>query len=248
MLLRWRWRKCLGWIWLGTAQAGACSKACRDHQRSQRGRSVDDHRFHQGHPGRREIKIPHSQPVGGARQNRSTAGTFYGACQEQSRPRPFVLEAEEPALLLGKDAAANPAEHLAHGLADCVTWSMSITPQLATSTLKLKKSSLRWRGTSICADFLNSTGGFAGDTREFASISRSKPTRQDQQLQAMVELGTSHSPVFRFANQPISLFLDVPHLFSDFLERSHSMMQSRRETRLQQDGRYAIVNRLLSQD
>src|ERR1700733_8447919 len=60
----------------------------------------------------------------GASQNRSTVNTFYGAGEEQSRPRAFVLEADEPALLLGKDAAVNPVEHLLHALAACLTTSM----------------------------------------------------------------------------------------------------------------------------
>jgi hypothetical protein len=49
-----------------------------------------------------------------AAQNSSTVDTFYGASQEQARAKPFVLEADEPAVLLGKDMAANPVEHLHH--------------------------------------------------------------------------------------------------------------------------------------
>ncbi len=60
----------------------------------------------------------------GASQNRSIVSEFYGAGQEQSRRMPFVLEADEPAILLGKDEAANPVEYLLHTLASCLTTSM----------------------------------------------------------------------------------------------------------------------------
>jgi uncharacterized OsmC-like protein len=60
----------------------------------------------------------------GASQNRSTVSEFYGAGQEQSRRMPFVLHADEPAILLGKDEPANPLEHLLHAPASCLTTSM----------------------------------------------------------------------------------------------------------------------------
>jgi uncharacterized OsmC-like protein len=57
--------------------------------------------------------------------NRSTIQRFYGAGQEDtSREAPFVIDAGEPAILLGVDTGANPAEHLLHALAACLTTSI----------------------------------------------------------------------------------------------------------------------------
>ena len=54
----------------------------------------------------------------GGAHNRSTIQRFYGAGQEDtSRERPFMLDAGEPAVLLGHDEGANPAEALLHALA-----------------------------------------------------------------------------------------------------------------------------------
>jgi uncharacterized OsmC-like protein len=54
--------------------------------------------------------------------NRSTVQGFYGAGQEDdSREEPFVVDAGEPAILLGTDTGANPAEYLLHALAACLT-------------------------------------------------------------------------------------------------------------------------------
>jgi uncharacterized OsmC-like protein len=57
--------------------------------------------------------------------NRTTIKGFYGAGQEdKSREAPFVIDAGEPAILLGKDTGANPAEYLLHALAACLTTSL----------------------------------------------------------------------------------------------------------------------------
>jgi uncharacterized OsmC-like protein len=57
--------------------------------------------------------------------NRSTIQRFYGASQEDtSRREPFVIDAGEPAILLGHDHGANPAEALLHALAACLTTSI----------------------------------------------------------------------------------------------------------------------------
>jgi uncharacterized OsmC-like protein len=57
--------------------------------------------------------------------NRTTIQGFYGAGQEDtSREEPFVIDAGEPAILLGKDTGANPAEYLLHALAACLTTSL----------------------------------------------------------------------------------------------------------------------------
>ena len=57
--------------------------------------------------------------------NRSTIKSFYGAGQEDStRSEAFTLDAGEPAVLLGVDTGPNPAEHLLHALAACLTTTL----------------------------------------------------------------------------------------------------------------------------
>ena len=57
--------------------------------------------------------------------NRSTIQGFYAAGGEDtSRTEPFELDAGEPAILLGDDTGANPAEALLHALAACLTTSI----------------------------------------------------------------------------------------------------------------------------
>ena len=49
--------------------------------------------------------------------NRTTVSSFYSAGQEISHTKQFVMEADEPPILAGKDQAANPVEHLLNALA-----------------------------------------------------------------------------------------------------------------------------------
>ena len=57
--------------------------------------------------------------------NRTTIRDFYAANQEDtSRAEEFVIDAGEPAILLGTDTGPNPAEYLLHALAACLTTSL----------------------------------------------------------------------------------------------------------------------------
>jgi uncharacterized OsmC-like protein len=65
-----------------------------------------------------------NQWIDGA-HNRSSIQGFYGAGQEDAtRESGFTVDAGEPAILLGNDTGPNPAEHLLHALAACLTTTL----------------------------------------------------------------------------------------------------------------------------
>jgi uncharacterized OsmC-like protein len=129
-----------------------------------------------------------------ASRNSSTVDTFYGAGQEQSRPQPFVLEADEPAVLLGKDSAANPVEHLLHALASCLTTSMVYHAAARGIHIQEVESSLE--GDVDLHGFLqldrNVRNGYQGIQVKF----KIKADVPDEELQEIGQLGPKHSPVF----------------------------------------------------
>ena len=54
--------------------------------------------------------------------SRTKIQSFYGAGQEDtSRSKPFVLEGDEPPVLLGKNLGPNAVETLLHALTSCIT-------------------------------------------------------------------------------------------------------------------------------
>jgi uncharacterized OsmC-like protein len=61
----------------------------------------------------------------GGTHNRSTIKDFYAAGGgDTTRREAFQIDAGEPAILLGNDTGANPAEYLLHALAACLTTSI----------------------------------------------------------------------------------------------------------------------------
>jgi uncharacterized OsmC-like protein len=62
----------------------------------------------------------HNEWTGGGHSRTSIQG-FYGAGQEDtSRTKPFLLEGDEPPVLLGGNAAPNAVEVILHALASCL--------------------------------------------------------------------------------------------------------------------------------
>jgi len=127
-------------------------------------------------------------------QNCSTTTAFSGANQELSHPKPFTLEADEPAILLGKDTAANPVEHLLHALASCVTTSMVY--HASAKGIRIDQIESSFEGDLDLRGFLELDPavrkGYQGIRARF-KVSADVP---DDQLQEIVNLGTGHSPVF----------------------------------------------------
>ena len=130
----------------------------------------------------------------GCGHNRSAINDFYGAGQELSRAKSFVLHADEPAVLLGEDFAPNPVEYLLHSLASCLTTSMVY--HAAARGIEIHEVESTFSGDIDLHGFLdldpNVRKGYQGIQVTF----KIKADVPDEQLQEVVQLGTGHSPVF----------------------------------------------------
>lgn len=130
----------------------------------------------------------------GAGHNNSTVDKFYGAGQELARPRPFVLEADEPPVLLGEDSAANPVEYLLHALAACLTTSMVY--HAAARGIYLQEIESWLEGDIDLHGFLELDKNVRRGYRGIRVTFKVRADVPDEQLQEIVQLGTGHSPVF----------------------------------------------------
>jgi uncharacterized OsmC-like protein len=143
-------------------------------------------------------------------QNKSTVNTFYGADQHLSRSKPFVLEADEPPVLLGKDTAANPVEHLLHALASCLTTSMVYHAAARGIQIEEVESSLE--GDIDLHGFLeldrNVRKGYQGIRVNF----KIKADVPDEQLQDIVQLGPGYSPVFDSLTNGVPVSVEAERL------------------------------------
>jgi uncharacterized OsmC-like protein len=132
--------------------------------------------------------------LGGA-HNRSTIRSFYGAGQEdESRAEAFVIDAGEPAVLLGVDTGPNPAEALLHALAACLTTTLVYVAAARKVNLTEVESTLEGdmdvRGCLGLTDEVRN--GFTNIRVRFR-ISGDAP---EEKLQEIVERAQARSAVF----------------------------------------------------
>ena len=127
-------------------------------------------------------------------RNCSTVATFGGANQELSHPKPFMLQADEPAILLGNDTAANPVEYLLHALASCLTTSMVC--HAAARGIQIEEVESSFEGDIDLHGFLDLDPNVRKGFQRIQVRFKIKADAPDAQLQEIVQLGTGHSPVF----------------------------------------------------
>lgn len=127
-------------------------------------------------------------------RNRSTAERFSGANQELSHAKPFVLEADEPPILLGKDLAASPIEYLLHALASCLTTSMVY--HAASRGIQIERVESSFEADLDLQGFLDLHPSVRKGCQEIRVRFKIDANVPEEQLQEIVELGTGHSPVF----------------------------------------------------
>ena len=84
--------------------------------------------------------------------NRTTVTGFYSAGQEISHIEPFVLDADEPPALAGRDKGPNPVEHLLNSLAACMTTTMVY--HAAVRGIKLEEVESEYEGDLDLKGFL----------------------------------------------------------------------------------------------
>jgi uncharacterized OsmC-like protein len=137
--------------------------------------------------------------IGG--HNQTTIKNFHGVQQEHDHANPFVLDADEPPLLLGEDIGPNPVEYTLTALAACVT--TALVYHAAAKGIKLNSVEARLEGDIDLRGFL----GISDDVRRgyeniriYYKIDADVP---DEQLEELVQMGTKYSPVFDTITNPV---------------------------------------------
>jgi uncharacterized OsmC-like protein len=129
-----------------------------------------------------------------AGQNRSEARSFQGQGQVHVHKTKLALAADEPEILLGRDTAANPVEHLLHALASCVTTSMVYHAAARGISIEGVESSLE--GDLDLRGFLGIDPTVRNGYQQIRIKLRIKGNLTDEQLEQLSNLGPTFSPVF----------------------------------------------------
>jgi uncharacterized OsmC-like protein len=140
--------------------------------------------------------------------NRSRIKNPYGVGQEQPpREEPFVLDADEPPLLLGTDKGPNPVEYLLHALTACVT--TALVYHAAAKGIKIEELEARVEGDIDLRGFLGIDDSIPRGYKNIRIEYKIKADVPDDELEELCQLGPTYSPVFdtvtRAVNVDVSL-------------------------------------------
>jgi uncharacterized OsmC-like protein len=140
--------------------------------------------------------------------NRTTIQQFYGAGQEDTtRERPFVIDAGEPAVLLGSDTGANPAEYLLHALAACLT--TSIVYVAAARKVKLTSVESTLAGEMDVRGALGVSDEVRNGFERISVAFRVTGEASEEKLREVVERAKARSAVFDMVSNGVPVEVTV---------------------------------------
>lgn len=136
--------------------------------------------------------------------NRSTIKSFYGAGQEDTlRTKPFVLDADEPPVLLGRDQGANPAEYVLHALAACLTSSMVY--HAAARGIRIESMESTLEGDLDVQGFLGLSAQIRPGYKEIRAHFTVKSDASPEQLRELAKF----SPVYDIISNPVPVNIHI---------------------------------------
>ncbi len=134
--------------------------------------------------------------------NRTTIKDFYGAGQEDTtRQTAFVLDNDEPAVLLGTDKGANPTEFVLHALAGCMT--TSLVYHAAARGIQLDEVESQLEGDLDLHGFLGLSDSVRNGYDGIRVTFQIKADVPEETLQELCELTRKRSPVFDIVSHPV---------------------------------------------
>ena len=139
--------------------------------------------------------------------NRTAIKEFYGAGREdESRTEPFVLDADEPPVLLGDNLAPNAPEYLLHALAACLTGT--IVFHAAARGIVLDGLECTVEGDVDLHGFLGLDETVRPGYEQIRVSFKATGDFDDDQLAELARL-TSFSPVRDIVSNPVPVAIDV---------------------------------------
>ena len=140
--------------------------------------------------------------------NRTTINNFYGTQKEHTHKAPFVLDADEPPLLLGEDQGPNPVEYALTALAACVT--TSIVYHAAAKGIELKSVESRLEGDIDLRGFLGISEDVSPGYKGIRMVFKIDSDAPAEKIDELIQVAPNLSPVYRTITGavPVSVQLD----------------------------------------
>src|SRR6516165_7726461 len=139
--------------------------------------------------------------------NRTTIKGFYGAGQEDtSRTEPFVLEADEPPILLGENRGPNAGEYVLHALGACLTGTLVY--HAAARGIALEGLECTIEGDADLQGFLGLDESVRPGFEKVRVAFKATGDFDDEQLAELASL-TRYSPVRDIVSNPVPVAIEV---------------------------------------
>jgi len=139
--------------------------------------------------------------------NRTTIKNFYGTQQDHEHQKAFVLDADEPPLLLGRDKGPNPVEYLLTALASCVT--TSIVYHAAAKGITIRSIESRLEGDLDLQGFLGIRDDVPRGYKEIRMVVDIDADGSPEELEEIVNLGPTYSPVYDTITRPVPVSVQL---------------------------------------
>ena len=139
--------------------------------------------------------------------NRTMIKGFYGAGQEDtSRTEPFVLDADEPPVLLGENQGPNAGEYLLQALAACL--SGTIVYHAAARGIALEGLECTVEGDADLQGFLGLDEAVRPGFQQIRLAFKATGDFDDDELAELARLA-SYSPVRDTVSNPVPVAIEV---------------------------------------
>ncbi len=139
--------------------------------------------------------------------NRTTIKNFYGTQQDHQRSKAFILDADEPPILLGRDLGPNPVEYLLTALASCVT--TSIVYHAAARGIVIRSMESRLEGDIDLQGFLGIRDDVPKGFKEIRMFVTIDADASKEELEDIVKLGPTYSPVYDTVTRPVPVTVQL---------------------------------------
>jgi uncharacterized OsmC-like protein len=128
--------------------------------------------------------------------------SFYGATQEDtSRLKSFVLEGDEPAVLLGKDHGPNAVEAVLHALASCL--SVGIVYNASAMGIHINALSFNLEGELDLHAFLGLSESIRPGYKNISITVNMDADAPGEKLEALLDYVQKTSPVLDIVRNPV---------------------------------------------
>jgi uncharacterized OsmC-like protein len=140
--------------------------------------------------------------------NQTRIRDFYAANQEDtSRAEEFVIDAGEPAILLGTDTGPNPAEYLLHALAACLTTSLVYVA--AARGVRLSEVESTLEGDMDVQGALGLSDEYRNGFERIRVFFRVAGDAPEEKLREVVERAQQRSAVFDMVRNGVPVTVEV---------------------------------------